>query len=152
MKWLPSCLLVSIVSGGLNTDPYHCPPCPVTMVCLPCFPVVLNPGQRPPQVELSNAASPVALSQPLVYLTSEPDVSNYPSLPGRRVIIAPPSLKCQDYLCKAIMRRRQHLRQDDYKMRLLGTESHHARTEKVTRRKCRFIHECETVEVTKYRN
>ena len=152
MKWLTSCLLVSTTTGGGVVDSPYCQPCPVSAVCVPCVPVMVNPPQPFHHVEFINFGS-VAPPQSIAYHTGEFDAPNYRR--GRKVLLPPsPKAECHDYLCKVILHnRKNHLsKEDGYNIRFPVAEHRSERTEKVTRRKCRFIHECETSEVIKYRN
>ena len=153
MKWLPSCLLLSTVSGGVNIDPPYCPPCPVTMVCVPCVPVLPIPVHGVPHSHFTNAASALPPPEPIMYSSGPLAFPSNPILPGRRVVLPPAKTECHDYLCKAILRnRKQYTRYDDYRIPVPIGEPHYTSTKKVTRKRCRLIHECEEIEVTKYRN
>jgi len=153
MKWLASCLLISTVYGGVNLDPYQCPPCPVTMVCIPCIPgMMISPSYAPPNSEYGNPAQTVPYPQPVVYDVAPPHVPDVSFARGRRVVLPPSTDRCHDYLCKALLRsRRPYSHQGNHNPRLPLVEQYEVRKRKVTRR-CRLIHECETSEIVNYRN
>ena len=154
MKWIASCLLASHVFGGINLDKYTCPPCPVTMICIPCVPIVYHGAHPTIQADYVNAAPRVPFPRPISYVDDEPDIYHYPAPLGRRVLTPSTTEEnCRDYLCKALLRSRRHFTSPDNLDRLpLVERPRYQHTEKVTRRRCRFRYECETIEVRKKRN